>query len=193
MIKLLFNPFEKYSDKKLLITGIIANFLGVFLGYIFNGIYDGVLDMHAVENSPVNEIIYCIIIDLLTIGIILFLLGKYINSKTRFVDILSTILISKIPIYLLTVINVNGFIHKIGLEIQISFLKNKMNDFSGIFIFELILIAILSLLILVWTLILLYYGFKTATNLRSNKHIVLFVISIISAEIISKIIISKLL
>lgn len=193
MIKLLFNPFEKYSDKKLLIFGIIATGLGVFLGFAFNSVYDGVLDMHAVINVSLEEAVCFLIIDLLTIGIVLFVLGKYINSKTRFIDVLSTILISKIPIYLLTIINVNGFAHKIGLEIQISFLKNKINDFSGIFIFELILIAILSLLILVWTLILLYNGFKTATNLRSNKHIVLFVISIITAEIISKILISKLL
>lgn len=193
MIKLLFNPFEKYSDKKLLIFGIIATGLGVFLGFAFNSVYDGVLDMHAVINVSLEEAVCFLIIDLLTIGMVLFVLGKYINSKTRFIDVLSTILISKIPIYLLTIINVNGFAHKIGLEIQISFLKNKINDFSGIFIFELILIAILSLLILVWTLILLYNGFKTATNLRSNKHIVLFVISIITAEIISKILISKLL
>ena len=192
MIKILINPFEKYSDNKLLISGIIATFLGVLLGYTFNGIYDGVLDMHAVKNIFFKELIYCLIIDLLTIGMILFFLGKYINSKTRFVDILTTILISKIPVYLLTITNVNGFAHEMGLEIQISFLKNKMNDFSGIFIIELILLAILSLLVLVWTLILLYNGFKTATNLKLNNDIVLFVIAIISAEIISKILISKL-
>lgn len=193
MIKLLFNPFEKYSEKTLVTFGIIATIIGTLLGLVFNGIYDGILDMHPVKDISITEIIYSLVTNFLIIGIILFMLGKIINPKTRFIDVLSTIMIAKIPLYLLTFTNINGFNYELGIEIQSKLILNQMNNFSGLLLSKLILITILSLIVLVWTISLLYNGFKTATNIKSHKHILLFIISLIIAEVISKIAISNFL
>lgn len=193
MIKLLFNPFEKYSEKTLVTFGIITTIIGILLGLVFNGIYDGILDMHPVKDISISEIIYSLFTNFLIIGIILFVLGKFINPKTRLIDVLSTILSAKIPLYLLTITNINGFNYNLGLEIQSKFIQNQMNNFSVLLLSKLILITILSLIVMVWTISLLYNGFKTATNLKSNKHILLFIISLIIAEVISKMVISYFL
>ncbi len=71
MIKLLFNPFEKYSEKTLVTFGIIATIIGTLLGLVFNGIYDGILDMHPVKDISITEIIYSLVTNFLIIGIIL--------------------------------------------------------------------------------------------------------------------------
>lgn len=193
MIKLLFNPFEKYSEKTLVTFGIITTIIGILLGLVFNGIYDGILDMHPVKDISISEIIYSLFTNFLIIGIILFVLGKFINPKTRLIDVLSTILSAKIPLYLLTITNINGFNYNLGLEIQSKFIQNQMNNFSVLLLSKLILITILSLIVMVWTISLLYNGFKTATNLKSKKHILLFIFSLIIAEVISKMVISYFL
>jgi len=53
----------------------------------------------------------------------------------------------------------------------------------------LILSTIISLLAIIWSVILLYNGFKIATNSKENKHSILFVFGLLLSEIVSKIII----
>jgi hypothetical protein len=48
--------------------------------------------------------------------------------------------------------------------------------------------SLLSLIVLVWSIILLYNGFKTATNAKEIKHNLYFAIVLIVSEILSKII-----
>ena len=56
----------------------------------------------------------------------------------------------------------------------------------------LIALSIVTLLFLVWSIVLLFNGFKTATNAKGSKQIILFAITILISEIISKILISIL-
>jgi len=45
---------------------------------------------------------------------------------------------------------------------------------------------------LIWSIILLFNGFKTATNSKETKHILLFIVALILAEVFSKIVILNL-
>jgi len=181
---LLFSPFEKYSETVLLIFGIAFTILGTLLGFYFDARFDGVLDMHFVKKVSLKEVILDNLINIFCLFIFLFGSGKFINSKTRFIDILNTILISRIAVYLFV------FIPKPNDEVTKKMMQNNFAQISNFDISLLIFVSCMVLLGLVWYITLLYNGFKTATNAKKTLPIVLFVISILFSEILSKILIS---
>lgn len=193
MKKILFNPFERYSEKQLVLTGIIATIIGSLLAISFNGRFDGVLDLHFVEKIKILEPIIDILIDTICLVILLFAIGKSINKKTRIVDIISTILISKIPFYILLFQNINNFSYYIADKLTKSLLtKNySLETVTSTEMTYLVACGILNLVFIIWSIALLFNGFKTATNAKNTKSILLFIVAIILSEVVSKIVISK--
>ena len=193
MIKLLFNPFERYSEKQLLVTGITASIIGCFLAFNFNARFDGILDLHFVKKNTIIQPIIDILIDFFCLTILLFLIGKYSNSKTRFIDIITTTLISKIPFYILLFQNINNFSFQITDKLTKSLLtKNySIETITSSEMVYLVATGILNLAFVIWSVILLFNGFKIATNAKTTKPILLFIVIIILSELISKILISK--
>ncbi|WP_339887796.1 YIP1 family protein [uncultured Flavobacterium sp.] len=185
MIKTLLNPFEKFSEKQLLIFGILFLFIGSFLGHQFNAIFDSILHISFTNKvSFINHLLQNIVLTLI-LSIFLFVLGKYFNSKTRYIDILNVSLIARIPFYLTTLANINDASSTISNK-----LLESLSDLNSITIstqeyFILFLTSILSLVGIIWLVVLLWNGFKTATNAKTTKQIVLFILVILIANFIS--------
>lgn len=192
MYKTFYNPFEKYSTEKLVPFGILFTIIGVFLAYNFNAIFDGVLDLHFSNSSNIYQILTFIIVDIAILANVLVIFGKYINPKTRMIDIYATVLIAKIPAYLFTIMNTNSFSYNLGIKLKQFIATRNFQIITTIDIGFIILQTVASMFMLFWTISLLYNGFKTATNTKETKDKLLFVAAIILAEIISKIIIYKL-
>ena len=192
MYKTFYNPFEKYSGEKLVPFGILFTIIGAFLAYNFNAIFDGVLDLHFSNSSNIYQILTFIIVDIALLANVLVIFGKYINPKTRMIDIYATVLIAKIPAYLFTIMNVNAISYNLCQRIIKFTATRNFQSINGSDIGFIIIQTIISLFMLFWTISLLYNGFKTATNAKATKDKLLFVAAIILAEIISKIIIYKL-
>jgi uncharacterized membrane protein len=192
MISLLLNPFEKYNEKQLLISGIGITILGSILGFVFNARFDGVIDLHFVQNTSFFTIVSEIIIDVLCLTILLFILGKYINKKTRFIDILSPVLIARLPFYLLTIFNSHDFLFKKSENLIKNLQSGQIDNPDSNDLFIICLFGLISIGFLIWFVIILYNGFKVATNTKGIKNNIFFAISIIIAEILSKAILSIL-
>ncbi|MBC7642357.1 MAG: hypothetical protein H7174_08475 [Flavobacterium sp.] len=190
MIKILFNPFAKFSDKFLIIFGIISTLLGLSLSWFFNAQFDGVLDLHFNGSINIYESLVLILIDIIILVVLLFALAKFINNKSRIMDVIIAILIARTPIYLLALMNINNKMFEIGAIINAKILKGEMNNVPFSLQTILIITSLISLLAIIWFSVLLFNGFKIATNLKERKHIVFFVITLLLAEIISKIVIS---
>lgn len=186
MRTLLLNPFERYNEKQLLISGIVITIMGSMLGFVFNARFDGVIDLHFVKKTSFFTVTLEIIIDVLCLTILLFILGKYINKKTRFVDILSPVLIARVPFYLLTIFNSNNFMFKKSENLIKTLQSGQIDnpDFNDLFI--MLLFGLISIGFLIWFVIILYNGFKVATNTKGIKNNIFFAVSIIIAEILSK-------
>lgn len=122
-------------------------------------------------------------------------MGKLINSKTRIIDIVNPILICRVPFYLLTFSNFRNYISDISASLLENFnpkaMPSEMN-LSPISMIVLGFFAIISILCLIWFVILLYNGFKIATNSKTGMHKLYFALAILVAEIISGILISFL-
>lgn len=193
MMKLLFNPFERYSEKQLVFIGITSTIIGSLMAIFFNARFDGILDLHFVEKIKIHEPIIDLLIDLFCLVLILFLIGRYINKKTRIIDIISATLISKIPFYFLLFQNINNLSFKITDKLAKSLLtKNySLETITTSEMTYLFFCGIINLVLVIWSITLLFNGFKTATNAKNTKSIFLFIVAVILTEVVSKILISK--
>lgn len=185
MKQLLFKPFEKFSATQLIIAGILFTAMGTWFATLFSGRFDGALDFHIINSCIRGQAIIDNLINITCLFIFLFIAGKLINPKTRVIDILSTTIYARLPLYLLPLLNFNG---KLGLNGDPTDLS-AMQEYVMNNMLSIILVAIVTLLFVVWYIVLLYNGYKTASNAKGPKAIWLFSGALLMAEIASKILI----
>lgn len=193
--KIVFNPFEKHSEITLLIFGLTLTILGSFIGYLMKARFDGIIDMHLVENISLIEPFLDNLLNTLSLFVLFFILGKSINKKTRWVDILSASIIARIPFYILPLFNIGGFLEKITERLLESIDLENLNSPPAISISDMLtmlLFAGIGIVCLCWFIALFWNGFRVATNTKGTKNIILFVIMLIVAEAISKFLIAIL-
>ncbi len=192
MKKILFNPFEKYSETVLLIFGIATNIIGLLITFYYNVKFIGFLKVdYSNSITPITVLSQSLII-ISVFTILLFFIGKIINTKTRFIDVFITVLVARIPFYCTIFFNSNGMIFQHINKIKILLQTGKIQE-NLIFDAPLIVVFyIVSLLVLIWSITLLFKGFKTATNAKESKHTLYFIIGIVIAELITRTIIYNL-
>lgn len=189
MKTIFFNPFQNYSEKILIGFGLIMSLIGCGLATNLNARFDGVLDLHFVEKTYFLNAIIDITIDFFILSLFVFFVGKYINRKTRFIDVLATTLLAKIPFYFLIFFNINNKMFLISKSILSAVTTNEFSNIQSNDLLLLVFSGIATFVCLVWSIILLFNGFKTATNSKGSKNVLLFIIAIIAAEVLSKILI----
>lgn len=172
-----FNLFTRFSERKLFITGTVSMLIGAWLLSFTHCSFDGVLHMTVLSKSFSNALIETLAIVLL-LSLFLFLAGKIFNSKTRFVDIFNTSMLSRIPLFFMTFQNFNGRLSKQVAAIA----SGKMPEIDA----STIAFSFLALFLLIVSIIILVQGFKVATNAKKPLHYVLFAVGIIIADVISR-------
>lgn len=182
MKQLLFKPFEKFSALQLIVAGLIFTLLGTWLAIIFGGRFDGALDFHVVNSCVRGQAILDNIINISCLFVFLFIGGKIINQKTRMVDIFSTTLYARLPLYLLPLINFNNKLSLNGDPTDL----NALQEYAINNMAYLVVIVIIAILFIIWYIALLYNGFKTASNAKGSKAIWIFSGALLFAEITSK-------
>ncbi|WP_417350465.1 hypothetical protein [Flavobacterium alkalisoli] len=193
MKKTLFNPFEKYSEKQLFVTGITMAAVCSLVAYYLNARFDGILDMHIVKNVRFDAPFIDNLINIVTLTLLLFAAALTVNKKTRIIDILNTVLIARIIYCFLPIFNPE-FISP-GIDEKLLSIDPKdpqsLNltalDYTAIGITAIVMIGAL-----VWYIALLYNGFKTASNSKKITHTIAFILAIIIAEIVSSLLISTI-
>ena len=166
------NPFYTFSEKQLLVAGIIITLIGIALCTFFNVHFIGILKMDPTGKvqfyQSAIEIISCV----LSASLCFFIIGKIINKKTRFIDILTTALIAMLPLHLTTIFNMNNYISTITDKLLSSLQVNKQPEISTFEMTYLTVFGFAMILFLIFFIILLFNGFKTATNAKGVKHII---------------------
>ena len=189
---LLFKPFEKYSEKTLLLVGIFFTLLGSFFAYVFNIRFDGVIDVHIVPTSLPHQALLDKLVNIFCLVLFLYISSKYINKKTRLIDIVNAALVARAPYYLLPFFNINGVIQKATNNV-IQFANPELiSQISSSNLCILIVFGIIAILFLVWYISLLFNGIKVASNAKGKTPIILFIISLLFAEVLSKFLIVQL-
>ncbi|MGA9213237.1 hypothetical protein [Kaistella sp.] len=189
--KYIFNPFLKFSEKHLLIVGVLSVIIGSFIGNSFSVTYDGVFDAHP-SATTFMESLKENAINILAVSVLLIILGKIINAKTRIIDIFSISMIYRIPIY------ISGIFINIPLfnKITNKVLANKDHleniKFDTMELVSILAASSILMILLIYSITLLVNGFRTATNLKKWQYYIYFAIVLIIAEVLSKILINSL-
>src|SRR5690625_1828664 len=192
MKTILFRPFERYSEKTLVIVGVAFTLIGSLLGAAFQGRFDGVLDMHFVPSTSFYQVLIDNAINIFCLVLFLFLSAKYINNKTRLIDILTAAMVARIPYYFMVFGNINNTMSKAREEIM-QLVNPEMIEQVGTSSLLLVIgFGLISIVFLIWYIALLYNGFKVASNAKGNTPIALFILSILLAEVLSKVLIHYL-
>ena len=185
MIKTLLNPFEKFSEKQLLFFGILFLFIGSYIGFLLNAYFDSILHISFVQNTTYIFVLLQNLTITTLLSIVLFALGKYFNPKTRFIDVLNVSLVARIPFYFSTLININNATSKLTDRI-ISNLDTIENiKFSTSEYLFLILTSVFGIGCVFLFGYLLWKGFKTATNAKTTKEIMLLILTLLFINFIS--------
>ena len=106
------NPFVKYSEKSIFIFSFLLSILGVVFAYYSNIRFDGLLDVHQFEKVSFWQVTRENAINIAVITVLLFVFGKIINGKTRFIDILNSVLVFRIPFYVICLLIQNSIYGK---------------------------------------------------------------------------------
>ena len=191
MNTLLFKPIAKFQESTLLIFGILVAAISLFVAVQTGIRFDGAIDAHVGNDISIVTALKDLVIAIATMVLFLFIAAKIVNSKTRFIDILNTVLVARITILFLAMISALPYLKNIGTKIlaaqgnSIEVTKIALNP---LFLF----VSLLLVVLLVWYIALLWNGFKISSNAKGGKSVVLFIIAIVSAEVTSKIILSIL-
>ncbi|MET7036665.1 YIP1 family protein [Elizabethkingia miricola] len=187
--KTLFNPFEKYSDYKLLLFGILFFLLTPFVSYYTQNRMTSFMRFDRPEEvlTLKSSFLYCSV-SIASIILILYLIAIVFNKRSRFIDITNTILVSNainIPALLLTHL----------IDVNKAFSSEGINENFYQYIINLLFIIVTTAIVIalvVYSIVLFFNGFKTATNIKKWPQIVLFVFIFFVSIIICQIFIPKL-
>lgn len=173
------NPFEKYSESRLISFGLAFYVIGSLMAYFFHTRFDNFLHMVAVETIQIHQPFIDNLIILVCLFIVFFVFGKLLYQKTRAVDILALVLIGNAPFYLMSLSNINDLSLKSTDAILTAMESGATTDISGFALAYLSIVGIVSIAVLIWIIALFYNGFKTAANAKGAKAVLLFIIAII--------------
>ncbi|MFC2088696.1 hypothetical protein ACFLSX_03765 [Calditrichota bacterium] len=186
---ILFNPFEYLNSKQTLYLGLVAVLLASAFGALNNGHFDGVLDFHFGKPAPFWYYIYESIVNLLSITLFL-LIGNYVlKGKLDTINTLGTQALARFPTIFISLVPFSPQFKTISTKIA-AYPRNINEivsaDTSEFVIFT--IFAIFMIMMSIWMVYLMYVGFSKHLESTKPKKIFVFIISLILAEILSKII-----
>ncbi len=190
--KTIFNPFETYDEKLLLLVGAFTVVLSIVAGYWTDTAFISIYSISSVKNASLETIAASTLLSFFTAIVILFILGKILNSKTRIIDIVNTVLISQLFLILLQFTGKISSLKLAGKSV-VNYEANPSGTFPFLDFLIMIFMTIISITTLIYSITLFYNGFKTATNIKKWQHIVLFCFVTLISSLICQIIIKKII
>jgi uncharacterized BrkB/YihY/UPF0761 family membrane protein len=190
--KTIFNPFERFDEKLLLIVGILTIIVSIATGYWTGTAFNSIYKISNLEQVSFQTIALSTLVSFTFAIIILFVLGKILNNKTRMIDIVNTVLVSQLPLIVLQCTEKIPFIHE-AKERMISYSKHPDDSIPLPDTLIIVGMALFSIIILTYSIAIFYNGFKTATNIKKWQHITLFAVVSLISILICQILISKLI
>lgn len=189
MIKKLLNPFAYFEDKALLIIGILAHLIFTYIAKLTNSNFP---DFLSIKKGLIDftfwDLLYQNTRNIAIAILFLFILGKIINKRTRFIDIVNVVLISRIAYYIVFITDfipvVNNKLNKVTDSIQSNNLSVLQESSTMLVILIVAFIAIFFICVMFYYL---YIGFRTVTNLKTIQQTFAFIATILFIIIISSV------
>lgn len=182
----LFKPFEYIAGQAALIIGLLISFQSIGLG-MWKGVrFDGVLDVHVGAIRPWYHYTLDQLINIGILAIVFLVLGKILKTSARLIDVLGTIMMARIPVFVLGLIVLGLPLDEMkSIEQNISTAMAFVQEHAFLFTVG----GIVGIIFFVYYIQLLWQAFKTCFNKTDSKSIVLFIAGLLLAELLSKLLI----
>jgi hypothetical protein len=201
MKTLLFNPFERFAGLQSVIIGLCILALTSFIASLGSVHFDGAIDLHidsrlsAYGKTTFVSSLAETIIDLFSVVLFMYITGLFLSkSSIRVVDVIGTQAMARFP-FLIACISALIFpTAKMDQFIEYKFLHQgqpvdlSITDYLAFGISSLIMLTMI-----VWMLVLMYRSYSVSCNVKGTKAVVSFIIALILAEIVSKVLVGVLL
>jgi len=166
-----YNPFTQIAGLKSLILGFLGLFSTTFLAYKTGTHFYGLLNIDYAKDSDYWVFLTENVSNWIFLSTFMYLSGIILSkSKIRVIDILGTALLSRIPLI------IAPLLRTIPLFQSFSFQSWEMYFIPGVYLISLI-----------WTIALLFNGYKISCNLKNEKLVVSFIVCLIISEVCTKI------
>jgi hypothetical protein len=188
----LFNPFYYVAGAKALGLGLLVLILTGMFGFWGKIRFDGLLDFHmGLPPLPIWGNIAETLFSWLLLSILLFFAGKMISkSRPRLIDVFGTQALARLPYLLVSLTALMPGANRFTNELLTG--RASWDQFSpdmAVFLF----VAIFGLVMMAWMIALMYRAFAVSCNVSGKVAILVFIIALAVGEIISKVIILRML
>lgn len=179
------NPFHFWGGSKLMMAGVTVLILHIPIGYLFGARFDGAIDMHISFDVSLLQVTTDVIIAWLTMAVSFYAVAKLFKAPTRFIDVAGATALARTPI-LFSVIP--GY-----LLVPDAASVEEILALEGIDLYLLIAGSAVLLVFVIWFFIVLFNAFKINTNLKGWKLVSGFILGVLTAEIVSLLLIREVL
>lgn len=178
----MWNPFTKIAGYQAFLIGFVIAILAAIIGQIGNLFFDGAIDAHGgATQFTMLEAVLMVIIDIVAITFVMYLLSLAVTRNFRFADVLGTMTLARFPFLILSIL---------ALFTTFPEVENMLVNPLVILSYpSFILFMFVSIFIAVWVIILMFNALKVSTGLKRSSLVTIFIVGIIIAELISKILI----
>lgn len=191
----LFNPFKYVAGAQSLIIGIIVIAITAYIGSFSTTHFDGVLDTHTGVEAP----LWCYfaegVISWLSMVVFLLVIGKIASSSSfRIIDLLGTQAMARWPMLLTSMVFLAVGFERFTHYLMWYFLRaGEAAPFVMRDMMVFITVVVVMLTASCWMVYLMYRSYSISCNLKGGKAVATFVIGLLIAEIVSKILIGPML
>ena len=198
--ELLFHPFVRVAGLQSLLLGLAGMALASGLGSLQGLHFDGVLDVHVGARLPWWVSLTEGLIDWLSLALLLFIAGKIVSSsRFRAVDLFGTQALARWPMVLVSLFCFAPGFHRYSNALTEALLAMAAKPGKMLLpplnadalVFGLALFVMIACT--VWMVALMWKSFAHSCNARGGKAVAAFVISLLLAEVLSKVMIVQLL
>ena len=190
----LFNPFRFIAGFKALLLGLTIILISGLIGSFSNTHFDGVLDLHTGAAAPMWFFLVEGLIDWICLAVPLFLFGLIVSrSSFRTIDVLGTQALARWP-YLIAALamlpNANKRVLAYLMSKLIQTAPAAAINPADVLVFGFAMIVVL--LMTIWMVALMYRAYAVSCNIKGARAVVTFIVSLLGAEVLSKITIYSL-
>jgi len=188
----LFNPFRYIAGGPALSLGLAAIAAAGLVAYFGRARFDGVLDFHTQGEPPFGLAVADGLINWIVMVVLLWAGGRLVSStRFRALDLLGTQALARWPMAIAALAVLLPGYQRFSLELMGHVADPEF--LMEIVSVQAVLAIVVVLLMVIWMVALMYNGFAVSCNLSGGKALGIFVPAIIVGEVISNLLIYRLL
>ena len=185
----LFNPFHYVAGGAALLLGLALVVAAGLVGAMGHTHFDGVLDFHSGRPAPLWIFVAEGLVDWLAMTAFL-LVAAFLLARTRFraVDVMGTQALARAPTLVTAAVTLLPWYRRTIGDAVTGGIASPADLSVGFYIALLV-----GLLMIVWMVQLMYRGFAVSCNVSGGRAVASFIVALILAEAVSKIMVLRLI